>query len=892
MDWHHLTAEQVLAELDTDSEQGLSPTEVQARQIKYGLNQLASRPGQPAWVRFLLQFNQPLIFILVLSGVISGFLGEYVDASVILGVTVMNAMIGFLQESRAVAALQSLAKTVTTEASVWRSGQLVRLPAIELVPGDVVQLQSGDKVPADLRLIQSRQLQINESALTGESVPVSKQSTGIHPKAVLAERFNMAYASTFVTMGQGRGVVIATAEETEVGRISQLLAETIALETPLTRHISRFSNLLLYIILAMAALTFMVGMWRGQSAFSMFMAAVALAVGAIPEGLPAAVTITLAIGVNRMASRRAIVRQLPAVETLGGTTVICSDKTGTLTQNQMTVTKLVIGDAVLSVTGHGYEANGQILQDGQPLLGQVPPGLATLLQAGILCNDSQWQGLSDTTWTMQGDPTEVALWVAAAKGIADYSTVTARYPRLDLIPFESEYQYMATLNRGEELPTLNLKGAVEVLLPRCSRQLNLDGSTQPLEPEAVQQTVNRLSLKGLRVLSVVQKPMVLGTTTIESADLDADFIFVGLQAMQDPPRPEAIEAIKHCQEAGIAVKMITGDHAQTALAIGHQLGLIPPETTRVMTGVELAQCNANELRVVASQCAIFARVSPEQKLRLVQALQQEDQVVAMTGDGVNDAPALKQADIGIAMGLNGTDVARDSAAMILTDDNFATIEAAVEEGRCVFDNINKFIVWTLPTNLGQGLLLMWAIFAGVTLPILPVQILWINMTTAVLLGLMLAFEPKEPDLMLRPPRHPKTPLMSTTLISRVIGVGLLLLVGSFGLFEWEMTHGATLAQGRTVAVGVFVMVSFFYLFNCRSFTKSMFALGVLSNRWLLGGCGAMLSLQLAYTYVPFMNTWFASAPIGWGSWIRILSFSVVVFLLIGLEKRWRSKSQL
>ncbi len=894
--WHALSATEAARRLSADPVQGLTDKEVALRRKQVGSNTLSTKPGRPAWLRFLEQFHQPLIYILIASGIITAFLGEWVDSGVIFGVVLVNGVIGYLQEEKAENALAALADTMIAEATVVRQGVTIRLPAAQLVPGDVVLLAAGDKVPADVRLFDSRELRIDESSLTGESVPVHKTTTPLRDQTTLAERSNMAYASTMVTQGRARGIVVATGDQTEVGRISRLISSAQDLATPLTRKITRFSHLLLYVILSLAAVTVAVGLLRGQSPFAMFMAAVALAVGAIPEGLPAAVTITLAIGVARMAKRRAIIRKLPAVETLGSTTVICSDKTGTLTENQMTVQAIWAGMTHYEVSGSGYAPLGRIVcQDDADE--DLSPALAECLRAGLLCNDSRLFK-EDGVWQIQGDPTEAALVVVAVKAGFEILKTAERYPRLDAIPFESGQQYMATLHdAGMGRPRLvYIKGAVEQVLPRCGAMLDRQGRPVPLDPDRINRQVEHMAARGLRVLALARHELPGEVTTLHHDDLDSGLTFLGLQGMIDPPRQEAVAAVAVCRRAGIRVKMITGDHPATAVAIAGQIGLYegPFEATgpgSVLTGTELEQVPDDELPRVAEETDVFARATPEEKIRLVRALQKNGHVVAMTGDGVNDAPALKQADIGVAMGITGTDVAREAADMVLTDDNFSSIEAAVEEGRGVFDNLTKFIVWTLPTNLGEGLVIMAAIFLGVTLPILPVQILWINMTTAGFLGLMLAFEPREPGIMQRPPRNPDTPILTRELIIRILLVGTLLLIGAFGLFAWERAAGASLAQARTVAVNVFVIMELFYLFNCRSLSRSILELGLFSNRWVFGGALAMLILQLIYTYAPFMNRLFQSTPIDEAAWGRIFAAGFVTYFIVELEKKLRQRQQ-
>ncbi len=751
-----------------------------------------------------------------------------IDAAVIFGVVLANVIVSYIQESKAERAIESLAQSLVTETTVIRAGQTQRVQATELVPGDIVVLRAGDKVPADMRLIESRDLQIAEAALTGESVPVEKAADGVLPaETVVSDQKNMAFATTLVTYGRGVGLVVAIGDGTEVGRISHLIATARGVQTPLTRKIAHFSHILMIAILALAALTFGVGFWHGLPLVDNLMAANALAVAAIPEGLPAAVTIILAISVTRMAHRRAIIRKLPAVEALGGTTVICSDKTGTLTQNQMTVQQVAVGDLVYAASGAGYEPTGEFLLDDKSV--EPPPGLLECLRAGLLCNDSRLVE-REGRWTVEGDPTEGALIAAAAKAGLRAEDEAKRLPRVDLVPFESEHQYMATLHdAGSGQPrAMYFKGSVEATLARCAEALDPEDRAIPLDAEAIHRAADEMASQGLRVLAFARGHRPAGTARLAHEDVAEGLTLLGLQGMIDPPRPEAIDAVRACYSAGIRVKMITGDHALTAAAIGQQLGLNSgggpkPE---VLTGAEMAKLSDTELIDRVERTAIFARVSPEQKLRLVEALQARRQIVAMTGDGVNDAPALKQADIGVAMGITGTDVAKEAADMVLTDDNFASIEAAVEEGRGVYDNLTKFITWTLPTNVGEGLIVLAAVAVGGLLPILPVQILWVNMTTAVALGMMLAFEPKEADIMLRPPRSPEAPILSGALIARILMVGAMILVGGYGLFAWAQGAGFSLAEARTTAVNTVVMVELFYLFNCRSLTHSMVHVGL------------------------------------------------------------------
>ncbi len=879
--WHAETAEDVARQLGVEVGAGLSDAEAASRLLRHGPNRLRAVPGRAAWKRFADQLLQPLVLVLIAAGLITAGLGEYVDAGVILGVVLVNAGIGYWQEAKAEGALAALARSVATPVTVRRGGHRRQMDAGQLVPGDVVLLTAGDRVPADLRLLLQRELHTDESMLTGESLPVAKHSAPLPAATPLAERLNMAYAGATVVAGQGCGLVIATGDATETGRIADLIASAPEMTTPLTRKMATFSSWLLWAIGGLAVLTAGVGLLRGESAFAMFMAAVALAVGAIPEGLPAAVTVTLAIGVARMAKRRAIIRRLAAVETLGSTTVICSDKTGTLTENAMTVHALVCAGRHYVLSGHGYNPEGEIRHDEQPAA--IDAALRETLVAGALCNDASL-ARAGQHWKITGDPTEAALLVAARKGGLDEHTLSALFPRRDELPFDACRQYMATAHasKGEQL--VYVKGALEKLLPRCVDRLDEYGQPAPFAAAEIEAAARRLAEQGMRVLLLARRLDQPGTPLCDNG-LE-NLTLLGLVGMIDPPRKAALAAIRNCHSAGIRVKMITGDHAVTALAIAAQIGL---DARHALTGSELAGLDADALAAAAQATDVFARVEPEQKLRLVRALQARGEVVAMTGDGVNDAPALKQADIGIAMGQGGTEVAKEAAAMVLTDDNFASIEAAVEEGRGVWDNLVKFITWTLPTNFGEGLVIVAAILFGSTLPITPLQILWINMTTAVLLGLPLAFEPIERGIMRRPPRRLETPVLDAALIRRIVLVSCLLLAGAFGLFLRELAEGHTLPEARTVAVNVFVMVEMLYLFNCRSLSRSFWSLGVFSNPWVWGGVAAMSFLQLLLTYLPACNRIFQTAPIGLAEWGEIVAVAWLSTLLIGLEKKWANR---
>ncbi|MCF8179074.1 MAG: HAD-IC family P-type ATPase, partial [Sulfuritalea sp.] len=820
----------------------------------------------------------------------------------------VNAMIGFLQEGKAEEALAALARAVATDVTVLRSGRRRRLDAVHLVPGDVVWLSAGDKVPADLRLLSGKQIRTAEAALTGEAAPIDKHFEPLPADTPLADRHNMAYAGTNVVAGQGHGLVIGTANATETGRISGLIANAPEIATPLTRKMGEFAGLLLWVILGLAVLTFGVGVWRGETMVDMLMAAVALAVGAIPEGLPAAMSITLAIGVSRMARRRAIIRHLPAVEALGSTTIICSDKTGTLTENAMTVTELWCGGETFRVSGQGYKPEGGIhlkretssfvtspqsgipgtQSESSPTIDvQTCIALSETLLAGVLCSDAALHH-ENRQWQITGDPTEAALLVVARKGGLDDATLRTVFPREDELPFDSTRQTMATLHRVEGLPLVYVKGAIEKLLPSCRDMLAADGKEAPLDVSEIEAAAARMAASGLRVLALARRQLP-DERGVKEATINTKLVCLGLAGMIDPPRARAISAVRTCHAAGIRVKMITGDHAETARAIAGQIGIVKHgDSAQVLTGRDLARLDDEALKAAAYDVDVFARVEPEQKLRLVRALQARHEVVAMTGDGVNDAPALKQADIGIAMGLGGTDVAKEAAAMVLTDDNFATIEAAVEEGRGIYDNLVKFITWTLPTNFGEGLVILAAVIAGVTLPITPLQILWINMTTAVLLGLPLAFEPSERGIMHRPPRPPRAPVLDAVLIERIVLVGILMLAGSFGMFLLALDRGQSMPEARTIAMNMFVAIETVYLFNCRSLHLPITSVPAFTNPWVWAGAVLQWLLQMAITYWTPLNAAFATAPIDARAWSEIALIAVAAMGIIELEKRWRA----
>ncbi|PKO80295.1 MAG: carbonate dehydratase [Betaproteobacteria bacterium HGW-Betaproteobacteria-13] len=883
-DWHACPASDAIECLSANRRLGLSAADLQERQSRFGPNALPPPKGRGPWLRFLLQFHNVLIYVLLAAGVVTATLGHAVDAGVIFGVVVINAIIGFIQEGKAERALDAIRNMLSLQAQVLRDGRRQEVMADTLVPGDIVFLVSGDKVPADLRLLEVRSLRIEEAALTGESLAVEKGTAAVSASAALGDRVCMAYSGTLVIYGQAVGVVVATATRTEIGRISAMLNEVQTLSTPLLRQLAGFGRVLTWAILAIATVTYVFGvMVRGYPSGEMFLAAVGLAVAAIPEGLPAIMTITLAIGVQAMARRNAIIRRLPAVEALGSVTVICTDKTGTLTRNEMTVQQVLIADGALAVSGAGYAPHGGFSRDGRELDALECPGLQRIGRAALLCNDATL-ALDDDLWHLVGDPTEGALLTLAAKAGLDAAFEREALPRVDAIPFESEHRFMATLHhdhRGGGL--ILLKGAPERVLSLCStqREGELDG---PLQCERWYASMEEAAAQGMRLLAIAERYDTERQSALDFANVEAGgFTLLAIFGLTDPPRDEAVAAVARCLSAGIRVKMITGDHAVTARAIGQQLGLASAQS--VITGAEIEALDDAQLAGVVGDVDIFARASPEHKLRLVKALQAQGEVVSMTGDGVNDAPALKRADVGVAMGRKGTEAAKEAAEMVLADDNFASVAAAVEEGRRVYDNLKKAIVFILPTNIGQGAMVLAAVLFGLTMPITPAQILWVNMITAVTLSLALAFEAPERDIMQRPPRDPMEPLLTRFLVWRIVFVGVLLVAGGMGLFLWELNRGAGLEAARTVTVNAILIGEVFYLFNVRSFYGSILNReGFFGNRYVLYAIALLLICQALFTYLPAMQALFGTEALGMDEWVRILLFGIIVLLVIEAEK--------
>jgi magnesium-transporting ATPase (P-type) len=888
--WHHVAPEATVRLLATDRERGLAEAEAAARLDRFGPNRLPPSKKRGPLMRFLLQFHNVLIYVLLAAAATTLMLGDYVDTAVIVAVVVLNAVIGFIQEGKAEAAIEAVRNLLSPTAAVLRDGRRRTVPAEELVPGDLVFLQAGDKVPADLRLVEVHGLRIDESVLTGESVPVEKYTAPVDESAEVGDRFSMAHSGTLVTYGQGLGVVAATGLATEIGRISALLAEVGSLATPLLLKVEQLARWLTGIILTAAAATFGFGWLSGRLGVDeLFMAAVSLAVAAIPEGLPAIVTITLAVGVQRMARSNAILRKLPAVETLGSVTVICSDKTGTLTRNEMTVKTLATAAGDIEVSGVGYEPRGGFSLEGRGLVPLDLPEAAELARAALLCNDAVLCEDADG-WRLEGDPTEGALLAAALKAGLDSGFEANALPRLDTIPFDSQHRFMATLHRdhaGHGL--IYLKGAPEVVFERCNRQ-HRAGADQAFDPAFWHRRADEIAARGQRLLALAVKPLAELPVALSFDDAGGGFTLLGVAGMIDPPREEAVEAVARCRRAGIRVKMITGDHAATATAIGRELGI--GDGSPALAGAAIETLSDDELRIAAQEADVFARASPEHKLRLVKALKAEGEVVAMTGDGVNDAPALKAADIGVAMGQRGTEAAKEAAEMVLADDNFATIATAVEEGRTVYDNLRKTIVFIMPTNGGQGGAIIAAIVLGSALPVTPLQILWVNLVTAVTLALTLAFEPPESGLMERQPRPPREPLVTPYMLWRIIYVSLLLVVATVGLYEWEIGQGTTVEEARTAAVNVLVAGEIAYLVNSRFFLASSLSLDAwIGNRYAVLATIILIGLQLLFTYAPFMQETFGSRGLGEEAWLRIAGAGLALFLIVEAEKAWTRRRQ-
>jgi len=880
--WHAMPAEQVESQLRTDPGRGLDAAEAAERLGTYGPNRLPQGRKKGPLMRFLAQFNNILIYVLLAAGFIKLMLNLWLDASIIFAVVILNSLLGFLQEGRAEKALDAIRDMLSAEARVLRGGATRLISATELVPGDIVLLESGDKIPADMRLINAKNLRTEEAALTGESVPAEKTTAQVPAKATVGDRGNMTFSGTMVVSGRATGVVVATGSQTELGRINQMLADVSALETPLLRQIKKFGYVITAAIGIISVLLFSWGHWLGHMSFvELFQAIVGIAVSMIPEGLPALITITLAIGVQRMAQRNAIIRRLPAVETLGSVSRICSDKTGTLTLMEMMVASVVTADAAYEVSGDGYAPEGEIKTGGKPV--GAPPDVLTLMgRVSVLCNDAELFD-EDGKWKVEGDPTEGALYPFATKVGVERAAEAAAAPRVDAIPFESEHKFMATLNRSADGEMLLVKGAPEVILDHCDRQQAASGPA-PLDRDWFVREGDRLAAQGERVLGLAWLPNPdLRAGSLGPADLPKTLVLLGFVGLMDPPRKEAIDAVQECHGGGIRVTMITGDHKITAAAIAKMLGIGDGKTA--VAGTEIEAMNDAALQECVRDVDVFARASPEHKLRLVKAIQANRQIVAMTGDGVNDAPALKKADIGVAMGIKGTEVTKEAAEMILADDNFASISAAVKEGRTVYNNIEKAMLFLLPTNIAQGAVIAIAILFAFTLPITAPQVLWVNMVTSVALGLVISFEPHEADVMTRPPRSVDRPIVTGFGIWRILFVGAALVLYTLVVFFWMKGQGASDQMARTAAVNAITLGQVYYLFNSRYLLDSSLSVRAhLGNPYLWYGIAAVVVLQLLFTYAPPLHAVFDTEALPPSVWLWLIVGGLAFFLVVEIEK--------
>lgn len=899
--WHALGYSEVINKLNS-SENGLSSDEATKRLSVYGLNKIDRKSGDSILTIIWRQINDPLIWVLLGATLLAMILGKMADGLVVLAVVVINTIIGFIQEYKAGKAIEALNEMVPRNTTVLRDGKTITIPVEHLVPGDIVFLAAGERVPADMRLIKQKNLHIEEAALTGESVPAEKSIGAVKENAEAGDQSCMVFSGTLVTAGTATAIVTGTGHNTELGRISDMLDETIDLQTPLGQKLETVGKYLTIGIVAMTLVILVIGAIRavGQGIAlelalkESLIFGIAIAVGAIPEGLPAVVTIALAIGVQRMAKRNAIIRKLPVVETLGGADVICSDKTGTLTRNEMTVKELWSQGKSIEITGTGYVPEGNFKIGGKSV-DKSKEDIQYILQNAVLCNDSEINH-TDNEWSISGSSTEGAIVVAGAKAGIDSREIRKKNERVDVMPFESEKKFMATLNRNGDNTFVIIKGAPEVISSACS----FSDETHKTNSLNIEQEVEKMAGKGMRVLAIARKELTNDTDKLTPDIPESGFTFIGLMGIIDPPRAESIEAVKICHSAGIEVKMITGDHKATARAIAMQLGL--STNGKVLTGAELSEMDDTTFSKAISDTNIFARVAPKHKLRLVQTLQSEGHVVAMTGDGVNDAPALKQANIGVAMGITGSSVSKESSDIILADDNFSSISAAVEEGRRVYDNLIKSLAFILPTNLSLAFILMYAIMffpiniitKEFLLPMLPVQLLWINLVAAVALALPLAFEAIEPGIMQRPPRKSNT-LFNKFVVFRIVFVSLLMTAGTILLFNWEysksiaegISEADALPKAQTIAVTFVIIFQIFYLLNCRSLRETIVKIGIFSNYTIFVGISVVLALQVLFIYNPVMNNIFGTVPLDGREILLSVLTGFAVFPIIGLEKRLR-----
>jgi P-type Ca2+ transporter type 2C len=854
-EYYKLSKLDVFSELNTTAH-GLSEEEAQNRLEKYGKNELHKGTGVSKWHIFIQQFNDFIIWILIFASIIAGFTGEFVDMAVILVILVLNATLGFIQEFKAEKSIEALQKLTSYKATVLRDGHKKEIDASELVPGDVVFLDAGEKIPADSRLLEVHNFSVQEAALTGESVPVDKSIEEISGDRGIADRKNMVFAGTIATRGTAHAIITSTGMNTEIGKIATMIHSAESPDTPLQKRLKHLGKVLGVGVLLISVVVFLLGVLRGEDVVEMLLGAISLAVAAVPEGLPAVVTITLAIGVQKMIRKNSLIRKLPSVETLGSTNVICADKTGTLTHNQMTVKKMWVDNEIIKVEGSGYKVSGKF--------SKTTSSLKQLLKIGVLCNDAS---LEEKESQIVGDPTEVALLVSGAKLGLYAKTLVANTPRIDEIPFDSERKLMSTIHSQSRKKFILTKGAPEAVLKKCNRIL-IDGKVSVLSKHKAGQILEHAESFGkdaLRVLGFAYRD-------IEGKANESALIFVGLQAMMDPPREEVVGAIAKCKRAGIAVKMITGDHKVTAMAIANKLGI----EGKVVTGDELNKMSKHQLAKIIDKVGVFARASPQHKLLIVDALQHKGDVVAMTGDGVNDAPALKKADIGVAMGISGTDVAKEAADMVLVDDNFTSIVSAVEEGRTIFDNIQKFIEYLLSCNSGEVLTIFFAILLGLPLPLIAIQILLMNLITDGLPALSLALEGREPGIMEKPPRKKDARIVDKQGFIRMIVTGIVMTLGTLGVFIYSGIENH--AYARTMAFTTLVMFQLWHVLNNKSLHLSFFKVGPLKNKWLIGAIGVSLILQLIILYTP-LNVLFRTVPLSIFDWGVIVLVSSSIFIV-------------
>jgi len=884
--WHNISTEASLEKLQTAAT-GISEAEAKLRLETYGANRLPEAAKRSAFMRFLLQFHNILIYVLIGCAIVTAALDHWIDTGVILAVVIANAIIGYIQEGKAEKAMDAIRHMLAPHANVIRGGERISIEGEQLVPGDIVLLEAGDKVPADLRMLTAHGMSVQEAILTGESVPVEKHIEPVAEDAPLGDRSCMAFSGTLVTSGQCKGVVVATGGSTEIGRISGLLSEVEMLTTPLVQQMGVFSKWLTILILIIAAILLAFGYFVEHYDFTeMFMAVVGLSVAAIPEGLPAVLTITLAIGVQAMAKRNAIVRRLPAIETLGSVSVICTDKTGTLTRNEMMVASVLTHQHHFALEGTGYEPKGLLTLDNAKVAPSEHGVLEELARAAALCNDAALRE-HEGVWHVEGDPMEGALLAFAGKMQVDGRKEQAAWTRTDAIPFDAKHRFMATLNHDHERHAfVFVKGAPERILSMCKDQRSVDGKTESLNSAYWNEKAESIAALGQRVLAFAVQSVKPEHTVLQHREVEGTLTLLGMVGMIDPPRTEAIAAVAECHGAGIRVKMITGDHAKTAAAIGKQIGL--QNSDKVLTGADLDGMDDAALKNVVLDCDIFARTSPEHKLRLVMALQSHGMTVAMTGDGVNDAPALKRADAGIAMGLKGSEAAKEAAELVLADDNFASIVSAVREGRTVYDNIKKVISWTLPTNAGEAMTIIVALLLGATLPVTPIQILWINLITAVTLGIALAFEPTEENTMRRPPRPRHEPLLTGELVWHIVLVSVLFLCGVYGIFTYAIDRGYSVELARTLAVNTLVVMEIFHLFFIRNIYGTSLTWKAVRGTKVVWTVVVIITLaQFAITYLPPLQAIFATESIPFWDGVLVIAIGAALFAIIETEKQIR-----